>query len=508
MKKLLLFVFALSLGWGLKAQCPLTTAVDFTATDCHGTEVHLFDILDGGQYVLIDFFFTTCGPCQQATPNIVQSYYSFGCNMHDVFYMEISVSDANAACQTWATNYGVEYPTIGTTGGGNNICSQYQISYYPTVILIAPDRSIVIQDLWPISTPQAVITALEAQGVTQHDCNAPAYNPEVTIHIDQVLETEATITFTPNEDCASFKYMLGTEDEIQTGMGSQGMTLPEYLNSYGFPAEATISHTFTDLTPETEYMIYALPIDPDGNFGEVDQDNIITTNGVGEETIEDFTATDINGNEIVLYDILDAGQAVLINFFLYGDNISENIMRDMVEAYRLYGCNEHDVFFMEISPNGGDASCQTWVETFGVEYPTISRDGGGNDIAQAIPVALYPTIMLIRPDHTFVQRDIYPPTLEMMVQYMTDEGIEQHECETGVIENDSQTYTLFPNPANESVTIKGENLGSVRIYNALGQLVESIEASGNELSINTANYLNGVYFIKVNETTMRFVISH
>ena len=508
MKKLLLLVLALSLGWGLKAQCPLTTAVDFTATDCHGTEVHLFDILDGGQYVLIDFFFTTCGPCQQATPNIVQSYYSFGCNMHDVYYMEISVSDANAACQNWATSYGVEYPTIGTTGGGNSICTQYQISYYPTVILVAPDRSIVIQDLWPISTPQAVISALEAQGVTQHDCNGSTYNPDVAIHIDQVLETEATITFTPNEDCASFKYMVGTEDEIQTGMGSQGMTLPEYLNSYGFPAEAEISHTFTDLTPQTEYMIYALPIDPDGNFGEVAFDNFITTNGVGEETIEDFTATDIKGNEINLYDILDSGQAVLINFFLYGDNISENIMRDMVEAYQLYGCNGHDVFFMEISPNGGDASCQTWVETFGVEYPTISRDGGGNDIVQAIPVAFFPTIMLIRPDHTFAIRDIYPPTLDMMVQYMSGEGYEQHECQTGVIESDDQTYTLFPNPANESMTIKGENLGTVGVYNALGQQVESIEASGNELNINTANYLNGVYFIKVNETTMRFVVSH
>ena len=55
MKKLVTLLLALALGFGLKAQCPLNQAVDFTATDCHGTEVHLFDILDGGQYVLIDF---------------------------------------------------------------------------------------------------------------------------------------------------------------------------------------------------------------------------------------------------------------------------------------------------------------------------------------------------------------------------------------------------------------------------------------------------------------------
>lgn len=77
----------------LSAQCPLTEAVDFNATDIHGTEINLFEILDGGQYVLIDFFYTTCGPCNQAVPFVVESYSAFGCNEFDVFYMEISPID-------------------------------------------------------------------------------------------------------------------------------------------------------------------------------------------------------------------------------------------------------------------------------------------------------------------------------------------------------------------------------------------------------------------------------
>ena len=91
MKKVFTLLLALAFGFGLKAQCPLTQAVDFTATDVHGTEVHLFDILDGGQYVLVDFFFVNCGPCQQATPKVVESYYAMGCNQHDVYYIEISM---------------------------------------------------------------------------------------------------------------------------------------------------------------------------------------------------------------------------------------------------------------------------------------------------------------------------------------------------------------------------------------------------------------------------------
>ena len=508
MKKLFTLMLALVIGFGLKAQCPLTQAVDFTATDCHGTEVHLFDILDGGQYVLIDFFFTTCGPCQQATPKVVESYYAMGCNMHDVFYMEISPSDADAACQNWANNYGVEYPTIGTTGGGNTICNQYQIPAYPTLILVAPDRQIVIQDLWPISNAQTIITALEQHGIQQHDCNAASYDPQVTISIDQVLETEVTATFTPNEDCASYSYLLATESEVQQWLMMMGMELPEYLHTYGFPAEETLSHTFTELEPNTDYMIYAVPVDPDGNLGEVVQEPVTTGSGGGSDIMPDFTGTDIEGNEIHLYDILDAGQAVFINFFLYGDEYSETPMPDIVDAYRLYGCNQHDVFFMEITPNGHDEECTIWAERFGVQYPTISRDGGGNDIVQSIPVGFYPTLMLIRPDHTIAMRDVYPPELEFIVDAFEAEGYGQYECEDGVTETESLAISLYPNPVNDFVTLKGEDLGTVRVYNALGQMVDEFEANGNETSINTAGYGNGIYVVKVGEKAMRFVVKH
>ncbi len=57
MKKLTLIVamfFATAFAF---SQTPLTQAVDFTGTDIYGEEFNLFEILDGGQYVCIDFFF-------------------------------------------------------------------------------------------------------------------------------------------------------------------------------------------------------------------------------------------------------------------------------------------------------------------------------------------------------------------------------------------------------------------------------------------------------------------
>ena len=54
----------------------------------------------------------------------------------------------------------------------------------------------------------------------------------------------------------------------------------------------------------------------------------------------------------------------------------------------------------------------------------------------------------------------------------------------------------------------GENLGTVRVYNALGQMVNEFEANGSEFRINTTNYENGVYFVKADEKTLKFVVKH
>ena len=132
MKKLFTIMFALVMGVNVFAQCPLTNAVDFTATDCHGTEINLFEILDGGQYVLIDFFYTNCGPCNQACPKVVEAYELLGCNQNEIFFMEITPSDNDQVCLNWCEQYGVEYPTIGTSSIGSQICSDYGIEYYPT----------------------------------------------------------------------------------------------------------------------------------------------------------------------------------------------------------------------------------------------------------------------------------------------------------------------------------------------------------------------------------------
>lgn len=58
MRKLTLMAAFLFAAHFAISQTNLTTAVNFSGTDIYGNEFDLFEILDGGQYVCIDFFFT------------------------------------------------------------------------------------------------------------------------------------------------------------------------------------------------------------------------------------------------------------------------------------------------------------------------------------------------------------------------------------------------------------------------------------------------------------------
>ncbi|MFH2095557.1 MAG: hypothetical protein ABIJ16_07635 [Bacteroidota bacterium] len=55
-KKLLVMSMFVLMAFGAGAQVTLTTAVDFTANDVYGTQVHLFDLLAQGKYVALEFW--------------------------------------------------------------------------------------------------------------------------------------------------------------------------------------------------------------------------------------------------------------------------------------------------------------------------------------------------------------------------------------------------------------------------------------------------------------------
>ena len=189
MKKLLLAVLVL-VGLQTQAQTSLTTAVDFTVTDIHGNIHNLFDYLNNGKHVIVDFFFTTCGPCIASVPILHQAYTDYGCNTGDIIFISIDNGDSDAQVMQYEIDHGALLPAIsGNDGGGNAVDAAYGISAYPTVILIAPNRTILEQDIFPVSN---ITTALPNAGLNMAVCDTGSSTSITEIVIEKEKKENRT----------------------------------------------------------------------------------------------------------------------------------------------------------------------------------------------------------------------------------------------------------------------------------------------------------------------------
>ena len=81
-------------------------------------------------------------------------------------------------------------------------------------------------------------------------------------------------------------------------------------------------------------------------------------------------------------------------------------------------------------------------------------------------------------------------------------------------ENEVATCKLYPNPANAMVRIEAESrIESVKVYNMLGALLQTVSANGQMVNVNTAGLSNGIYFFSIRHSdgqvsNQRVVVTH
>ena len=216
----------------LNAQTSLTTAVDFTVTDVHGETHNLFSILDEGKHVIVDFFYTTCGPCQASVPTMNQAYTDYGCNTGEIFFLSIDNGDTDAQVLQYENQFGGLFPSVsGIDGGGNLVVSNYGIGAYPTVILIAPDRSILEQDIFPVSN---ITTALPNAGLNIAVCDTGSTTTITEIVIEKeikenrifdVLGRQKNVPFT---DLPKGVYIIDKKKVLKTKQTTYFLLLDEH----------------------------------------------------------------------------------------------------------------------------------------------------------------------------------------------------------------------------------------------------------------------------------------
>ena len=233
---------------------------------------------------------------------------------------------------------------------------------------------------------------------------------------------------------------------------------------------------------------------------------------VGPEAL-DFMAVDIHGQEFHLFDILNGGQFVFIDFFSYNCFNCREAMPYIVESYARYGCNTGDVFYVEINASHGDALCQLWCEEFGVEFPTISADGGARKFSDLYHIDASPHFTLVAPDHSIVldggHSGFVVTDLQSIIDAFEPLGIRVQDCNTNVDASERKEIALYPNPADDVVYLPVKESSVIRVYNVMGQLVESFVAEDHAHCLVTESYPEGVYYIQADGRYLgRFVVRH
>lgn len=227
----------------------------------------------------------------------------------------------------------------------------------------------------------------------------------------------------------------------------------------------------------------------------------------------DFSVVDIHGNAFDLFEILEGGQFVFIDFFNYTCISCREAIPYIVESYYRYGCNTGDVFYVEINATHGDELCFRWCEEFGVEFPTISVDGGARKFSALYHIDAAPHFILIAPDHSIVldgsSSGFYIYDLQSIIDAFEPLGIHVKDCNADLDEMEEKKADVYPNPADDFVNLNIEAPAQICVYNNMGQLVESFFCQDNQLRLVTSHYSNGLYLVQVNGQVLgRFVVSH
>ena len=107
-----------------------------------GETVRLSRWVGRGNYVLVDFWASWCGPCRMEMPNVKEAYAKFHPKGFEI--VGISLDNKQEAWEKGVTDLGITWPQMSDLQGWKCVgASLYNIRSIPATILFAPDGTVV-----------------------------------------------------------------------------------------------------------------------------------------------------------------------------------------------------------------------------------------------------------------------------------------------------------------------------------------------------------------------------
>lgn len=119
---------------------------DFGGLSTEGKLTKLSDFVGKGNYVLVDFWASWCGPCKAEMPNLVRLHKKL--QKKGLTVVGVNISDNETNFKSTLKTYKIDYPQIHIPAHvQENGAKIYSVNSIPHIMLIAPDGTILKRGL-------------------------------------------------------------------------------------------------------------------------------------------------------------------------------------------------------------------------------------------------------------------------------------------------------------------------------------------------------------------------
>lgn len=172
-------------------------APDFSFTDTKGISYNLYNELDAGKTIVLDFFSVNCSSCQVGVPSLETIWQNSGATGANVWVWGIeSLWGTNAEIDSFLLTYGGTYPCFATNAV-DSVLTLYNITYTPQYFVVCSDHTMKPTS---ISDIQAIINGCQSMTTdieTRLEINSEILNissfEEISIEVYNATPSKITI---------------------------------------------------------------------------------------------------------------------------------------------------------------------------------------------------------------------------------------------------------------------------------------------------------------------------